>query len=40
VKDFTPGATFRTGDDTASQSTGALLDSLVARVKAMPLGLQ
>ena len=40
VKDFSPGVTFRTGDDTAAQGTGALLDGLVARVKAMPLGLQ
>lgn len=40
VKDFTPRTTFRAGDDTTAQSTGAVLDSLVARVKALPLGLQ
>jgi hypothetical protein len=40
VKDFTPRTTFRAGDDTTAESTGAVLDSLVARVKALPLGLQ
>ena len=40
VKNFTPRTTFRAGDDTTAQSTGAVLDSLVARVKALPLGLQ
>jgi hypothetical protein len=40
VKDFAPRTTFRTGDDTAAQSTGAALADLVARVKAMPLGMQ
>lgn len=40
VKDFAPGVTFRAGDDTAAQGTGALLDGLVTRVRAMPLGLQ
>ena len=40
VKDFNPRTTFRAGDDTTAQSTGAVLDSLVARVQALPLGLQ
>ncbi|MBC7367338.1 MAG: hypothetical protein H7343_11110 [Undibacterium sp.] len=40
VKDFTTLTTIRTGDDTLAQGTGALLDSLVARVRGLPLGLQ
>jgi len=40
VKDFTPVQTFLTGDNTAAQHTGAVLDGLSARVLAMPLDLQ
>lgn len=40
VKDFTALTTIRTGDDTTAQGTGALLDGLVARVKALSFELQ
>lgn len=40
VKDFSALATIRTGDDTLAQATGALLDGLAARVKALPFELQ
>ena len=40
VKDFNPHTTFSAGDDTTAQSTGAVVDSLVARVQALPLGLR
>jgi hypothetical protein len=40
VKDFTTLTTIRTGEDTTAQDTGALLDGLIARVRAMPLELQ
>ena len=40
LKDFTPLATIRTGDDILAQQTGALLDSLSARVLALPPKLQ
>jgi len=37
---FTPAATITAGDDTSSQHTGSVLDSLSARVMAMPPELQ
>jgi X-X-X-Leu-X-X-Gly heptad repeat protein len=40
LKDFTPLGTIRTGDDILAQQTGPLLDSLSARVLALPLKLQ
>ena len=40
LKDFTPLGTIRTGDDILAQQTGALLDSLSARVLALPPKLQ
>ena len=40
VKDFTPDSTLRTGNATASEQTGRILDQLGARVLAMPQGLQ
>jgi X-X-X-Leu-X-X-Gly heptad repeat protein len=40
LKDFTPSQTIRTGDDVLAQHTGATLDSLSARVLALPLKLQ
>jgi hypothetical protein len=38
--DFTPSATIQAGTDTSSQHTGAILDTLAARVQAMPLELR
>ncbi len=40
LKDFTAAQTIRTGPDIRTQSTGALFDALIARVRAMPLKLQ
>jgi hypothetical protein len=40
VRDFIPAQAFRTGDDVAAEKTGALIDSLGARVRAMPPELQ
>jgi len=40
VKEFSVAATIRSGDDTLAQGTGALLDGLAARVRALPLELQ
>lgn len=40
LKDFTPLKSIRTGDDILAQQTGALLDELGARVRALPLTLQ
>jgi hypothetical protein len=40
LKDFTPLRSIRTGDDILAQHTGAILDSLGARVLALPLKLQ
>jgi len=40
LKDFTPLDTLRTGDDTAAEQTGQLLDSLGARVLGLPQDLQ
>ena len=40
VKNFTALRTIRTGEDTAAQGTGAILDSLIARVRLMPLEMQ
>lgn len=40
LKDFRPQQTIRTGPDIGSQSTGAILDQLVARVRSLPLKLQ
>lgn len=40
VKDFTPFKTIPTGEDLRSPETGATLDAVVARVRAMPAGLQ
>jgi len=40
LKDFRPQQTIRTGPDVRAQSTGAILDQLVARVRALPLKLQ
>ncbi|MBI4624003.1 MAG: hypothetical protein HY736_12405 [Verrucomicrobia bacterium] len=40
LKSFAPLKTIRPGADILGQSTGALLDSLTARVRAMPLKLQ
>jgi hypothetical protein len=40
VRDFTPVATIRTGDDTLGQHTGAVLDGLGAQVRALPFDLQ
>jgi hypothetical protein len=40
VGNFTPAAVIHTGDDTAAQQTGQLLDSLAARIRALPLALQ
>lgn len=40
LKDFTPSRSIRTGDDVLAQHTAATLDSLSARVLALPLKLQ
>jgi len=40
VRDFATAQTLRTGDDVAAEKTSAVLDSLGARVRAMPPGLQ
>lgn len=40
LKDFAPQRTIQTGADIRSQSTGALFDELIARVRTMPLKLQ
>jgi X-X-X-Leu-X-X-Gly heptad repeat protein len=40
LKDFTPSRTIRTGDDVLTQHTAAIIDSLSARVLALPLKLQ
>jgi X-X-X-Leu-X-X-Gly heptad repeat protein len=40
LKDFTPFKSIRPGDDILPQQTGALLDSLMARIRALPLKLQ
>ena len=40
VRDFTAGTTISTGDDTLAQGTGAQLDGLAARVKALPFEMQ
>src|SRR5580704_16482279 len=40
IKDFTPLETLRTGDDTASEKTGQMLDGLAARIQSLPLNLQ
>jgi hypothetical protein len=40
LKDFAPLKSIRPGAEIAAQSTGALLDSLSARVRALPLKLQ
>ena len=40
LKDFTPLKTIRPGADIRSQSTGALFDEIIARVRALPLKLQ
>jgi hypothetical protein len=40
LKDFTPLRTIRTGDDILAQQTGPLLDSLSARILALPAKLQ
>jgi X-X-X-Leu-X-X-Gly heptad repeat protein len=40
VKDFTVLTTISTGEDTTAQGTGALLDGLIARVRALPLEMQ
>ena len=40
LKDFTPWKSLRPGDDIAAQRTGALLDGLAARVRALPAKLQ
>lgn len=40
LKSFTASRTIRTGPDIREQATGALLDELVARVRALPIKLQ
>jgi hypothetical protein len=40
VGNFAPAAVIHTGEDTASQQTGQLLDSLASRIRALPLPLQ
>ena len=40
LKNFSPMKTIRTGTDIKSQGTGALFDSLIARVRVMPIKLQ
>ena len=40
LKDFTAQKAIRSGADIRDQSTGALFDSLIARVRAMPIKLQ
>ncbi|MSU51550.1 MAG: hypothetical protein EXS37_21085 [Opitutus sp.] len=40
LKNFAPLKTIRTGADIRGQSTGALFDDLIARVRAMPIKLQ
>jgi hypothetical protein len=40
LKDFTPSETIRTGEDTAAQQTGPLLDQLSARVRGLAPDLQ
>ena len=40
VKDFTPAESIKTGADTSAQKTSDRLNSLIARVKGLPLGLQ
>ena len=40
LNDFSPMRTIRPGEDIAAQQTGPLLDSLNARVAAMPPKLQ
>ena len=40
VNNFLPARTIQTGDDVKSQSTGAILDDLSARYRALPLKLQ
>ncbi len=40
LKDFTPSRTIHTGEDILAEHTGATLDSLTARVMALPLKLQ
>ncbi len=40
LKDFTPLKSIRTGDGIAAQQTGALLDGLAARIRALPLKMQ
>jgi X-X-X-Leu-X-X-Gly heptad repeat protein len=40
LKDFAPQATIRTGDNIGAQRTSALLDSQMARIRALPLKLQ
>jgi hypothetical protein len=40
LKDFAPSKTIRTGPDIKSQSTGALFDDLIARMRGMPIKLQ
>jgi hypothetical protein len=40
LKDFAPHKTIRAGTDIRGQATGALLDELIARVRALPIKLQ
>jgi len=40
LKQFTPTRTIQAGDDIRSQSTGAVFDALIGRLRAMPLKLQ
>jgi hypothetical protein len=40
LKNFTPSKTIRAGTDIKSQSTGAIFDEIIARVRSMPVKLQ
>jgi len=40
IKDFSPARSIRTGDSTASEQTGQILDDLGSRIKSMPDDLQ
>lgn len=40
LKNITPAKTIRTGNDVRSQSTGAIFEDMIARIRSMPIKLQ